>query len=125
MKNIIVTGIGCFAKPEKLSRIFLKMVRIYTLGQIEGIDVSKRHEWGDTESTRLVEALIAGESLEHHSLHCDSPNAPEYQKITGFFLTLKDQKLNLSIFAKKRGSRQERHSAVLDVLTNIRRSRLN
>jgi len=125
MKNQMITGIGCFAKPEKLSRIFLKMIRNYALGQIEGIDPADRKQWGETESTRLMEALIVGKNPQSHSSDSDSTQTPEYQKITGFFLALKDQKLNLSIFAKKWSGRQERYSAVLDVLTQMRRSRLN
>jgi hypothetical protein len=125
MKNQTVTGIGCFAKPEKLRRIFLKMVQRYALGQIEGIDLADRRESGETESTRLIEALVAGKFLEPDPSDANSPDAPEYKKITGFFLTLKDQKLNLSIFAKNGGCRQERHSAVLHALTDIRRRRLN
>jgi hypothetical protein len=125
MKNQTVTGIGCFARPEKLRRIFLKMVQRYALGQIEGIDLADRSESGETESIRLIEALIAGRNLELHPSNSNSPDAPEYKKITGFFLTLKDQKLNLSIFAKNSDRRQERHSAVLDALTDIRWRRLN
>ncbi len=101
------------------------MVQRYALGQIEGIDLADRSESGETESIRLIEALIAGRNLELHPSNSNSPDAPEYKKITGFFLTLKDQKLNLSIFAKNSDRRQERHSAVLDALTDIRWRRLN
>ena len=125
MKNQTVTGIGCFAGPEKLSRLFLKMVRNYALGRIEGIDLASGRECGETESTRLIEALIAGKTLDSDPTDSDAAGAPENKKITGFFLTLKDQKLSLSIFAKKSGCRQERHSAVLGVLTDMRRRRLN
>jgi hypothetical protein len=125
MKNLNVTGIGCFARPEKLRRIFLKMIQKYALGQIEGIDLANKRESGETESTRLIEALVAGKVLGPDPSDTISPDAPEHKKITGFFLTLKDQKLNLSIFAKNGGCRQERHSAVLDALTDIRWRRLN
>ena len=125
MNNQTVTGIGCFARPEKLRRIFLKMVQRYALGRIEGIDLTDGRESGETESARLIAALIAGQILQPHPSDSNSPNAPEYKKITGFYLTLKDQKLNLSIFAKNGGCRQERHSAVLNALTDIRRRRLN
>jgi hypothetical protein len=125
MKNQTITGIGCFAKPEKLRRIFLKLIQRYALGQIEGLDLINRQESGETESIRLIEALIAGQILDLDPSDTNTSDAPECKKITGFFLTLKDQKLNLSIFAKNGGCRQERHSAVLDALTNIRWKRLN
>ena len=101
------------------------MVQRYALGQIEGLDLINRGESGETESTRLIEALIAGQILDSDPSDVNTSDAPEYKKITGFFLTLKDQKLNLSIFAKNGGCRQERHSAVLNALTDIRRRRLN
>ena len=125
MKNQTVTGIGCFARPERLRRIFLKMVQDYALGQIEGIDLTNKGKLGGTESTRLIEALITGKKLAPETPNAAIPEAPEYKKITGFYLTLKDQQLKLSIFAKKGNCRQERHSAVLDLLTDMRRSRLN
>jgi hypothetical protein len=101
MKNETVTGIGCFAGPERLRRFFLKMVQNYARGQVDGIDLTNRGQVGETESTRLIEALIAGKILDPEPSESNSPDVPEYKKITGFFLTLKDQKLNLSIFAKK------------------------
>ncbi len=125
MKYQTVTGIGCFAKPEKLSRIFLKMVRNYALGQIEGIDLTGDFESGGTDSTRLIEALITGQSLGSDPSDSDACGASENKKITGFFLALKDHRLKLSIFAKKGSCPQERHSAVLDTLTSMRWRRLN
>jgi len=125
MRYQTITGIGCFAKPEKLSRIFLKMVQNYALGQIEGIDLTVDLDSGGTESTRLIKALMTGQSLAPDPSDSDVCGAPENKKITGFFLTLKDHRLRLSIFAKKGGCPQERHSAVLDALTSMRWRRLN
>jgi hypothetical protein len=125
MKNHMVIGIGCFARPDKLSRIFLKIVRNYALGSIEGIDLVDGNDFGETESNRWIEALIAGKNVESDSPDSASADVPENRKITGFFLALKDQRLKLSIFAKKGNCQQVRHSAVLDALTNMRRSRLN
>ena len=36
MENQNFIGIGCYAKPERLSRIFKKLVRAYTLGPFKG-----------------------------------------------------------------------------------------
>ena len=46
-------------------------------------------------------------------------------KITGFYLSLKDQKLNLSIFASGNNSRPEIITRSLDTLSRIRQKRLN
>ncbi len=125
MNNRTVTGVGCFAGPEKLSRIFLKMVQNYALGEFKGIESANDSETGRTEGVRLLKALIAGKPASHESLDADPGKFPQHKKITGFFLTLKDQKLILSIFAEAGDNRQERYSTVLDALTNMRRKRLN
>jgi hypothetical protein len=125
MQNNMIAGIGCFAKPETLSRVFNKMVRDFALGRIEGIGSENRHEWGGPEAARLIAALMAGEKPKLRPLDSTCPDDTENGEITGFFLTLKDQKLNLSIFAKTDGCRQQRYSAVLDGITQLRHSRLN
>ena len=125
MNNRTVTGIGCFAGPERLSRIFLKMVQNYTLGEFSGIEPADEPQTGETEGAQLLKALIAGKPASHESLDADPGELAEVKKITGFFMTLKDQKLKLSIFSKTGCNRQERHSAVLDSLTNMRLKRLN
>ena len=125
MQHNMITGIGCFAKPATLSRVFRKMIRDFALGQVEGIGPANRHEWGGTETARLIAALMAGEKVKPHPSDSGCPDAAEDREITGFFLTLKDQKLNLSIFAKTGGSREQRYSAVLDGITKLRYSRLN
>jgi hypothetical protein len=43
MKNQNVTGIGCFAKPERLGRIFNKLVQNYTLRPIKGNQLFDGH----------------------------------------------------------------------------------
>ena len=125
MNTRTVTGVGCFAGPEKLSRTFLKLVQHYTLGGFKGIISANDSEAGQTEGVQLLKALITGKPADPVSLDADPGEAPETRKITGFFLTLKDQKLKLSIFAESGGNRQERYSAVLDALTNLRLKRLN
>jgi hypothetical protein len=125
MKNQFVTGIGCFASPQKLSRIFLKMVQNYTLGQLGRTELADGCESGATEGAELLKALIAGKATCQYSSEPDAADKLENKKITGFFLTLKDQNLKLSIFTKIGDCRKERHSAVLDRITRVRCKRLN
>ena len=125
MKNHMITGIGCFAKPEKLNRIFLKMMQNYTLGPIEGFELTDSHKSDKTESNRLLKALLAGKAADLDASGLNTDGGPERQTITGFFLSLKDQKLKLSIFAKKKGCRRQRHSAILDEFSKVRQKRLN
>ena len=124
MDNQTITGIGCFAGPKKLSRIFLRMVQTYTLGRLDGIDWIKGCNSGDAEGPELLKALIAGKAARPESSLPDAADSLE-KKITGFFMTLKNHRLELSIFARNRNCRPEIHSAVLDEFTRIRQKRLN
>jgi hypothetical protein len=61
MMNRKVTGIGCYAKPAKLSRVFKKMVRNYTLGQFESINLANSQDMaGGVDGTIMLKALISG-----------------------------------------------------------------
>jgi hypothetical protein len=125
MENQTITGVGCFAEPRKLSRIFLRMVQTYTLGKLDGIDWINDCGSDETEGTRLLKALIAGKSAGQNAMFPGVDDRWPNKRITGFFLTLKDQVLELSIFAKNGNCRRERHSAVLDGFTKVRQRRLN
>ena len=125
MENHIITGVGCFAGPEKLSRIFIRMVQAYTLGKLDGIDWVNACESDETEGTRLLKALIAGKAAGQNGMIPDAADRRPDKKITGFFLTLKDQRLKLSILAKKGDRQLEWHSAILNEFTRMRRKRMN
>ena len=125
MENQIITGIGCFAEPEKLSRIFLRMVQTYTLGKLDGIDWVNDCKSDETEGSRLLKALIAGQAAGQNAMIPGVEDRCPNKKITGFFLTLKGQRLKLSILAKKDDRQQEWHSAILNEFTQMRHKRLN
>lgn len=126
MEHQAITGIGCFAGLEKLNQVFWRMAQTYALGKLEGIEWSDCSESGATEGNKLLKTLISGKSdWPDTSIPDAGDSVIENKKITGFFLTLKDQGLELLIFAKNGDCRLERHSAVLDALTTIRRRRLN
>jgi len=126
MTNKKVTGIGCYAKPATLSRVFKKMVRNYTLGQFESINLINGHdEVRGNDGTVLLKALIAGKAGYFPSPDSESCSVAEIRKITGFFLTLRNQRLNLSIFARGNRNIRERYTANLDAFTELRQKRLH
>jgi hypothetical protein len=126
MINKKVTGIGCFAKPATLSRVFKKMVQNYTLGQFECINrVNGHDEARAAHGTVLLRALIAGKAGYFPSPDSESRSIAENRKITGFFLTLRNQRLNLSIFARGYCNIRERYTTSLDAFTELRQKRLN
>ena len=125
MENRTVTGIGCFARPQKLSRIFLRMVRTYSLGQIGAADLVEGCTCRESVSTDLIRALIEGHTAGLDGATRGTAALTGNRKITGFYLALKGNSLELSIFARNRTRQQEIHSAVLHKLTRFRQKRLN
>ena len=122
MINRKVTGIGCFAKPATLSRVFKKMVRNYTLGQFL---FNSREEARGADGNALLRALMAGKAGYFPAPDSETCVVVKNRKITGFFLTLRNQRLNLSIFARGDRNVRERYTARLDAFTELRHKRLN
>ena len=128
MINRKVTGIGCFAKPATLSRVFKKMVQNYTLGQFESINLVNGHDEvrdRDADGAALLRALIAGKAGCFATPDSESCLVAESRKITGFFLTLSNHCLHLSIFARGDRNVRERYTASLEAFTELRQKRLN
>ena len=125
MENQTMTGVGCFAEPRKLSRIFLRMVQTYTLGNLDGIDWINDCGSDETEGTRLLKALIAGKAANQKGMIPGAGDRWPNKRISGFFVTLKDQRLKLSILAKKGDRQLEWHSAILNDFNRMRRRRMN
>ena len=105
---------------------FQKMVRNYTLGQFESINQVNGHdEVRGSDGTVLLKALIAGKTGYFPSPDSEFCSVAENRKITGFFLTLRNQRLNLSIFARGDRNIRERFTASLEAFTELRQKRLN
>jgi hypothetical protein len=125
MKNQTVTGIGCFAKPERLGRIFNKLVQTYTLGPIKGNQLFDGHLPKESEGADLLLALMTDLTGDSSSAGYETPSFKGSKKIAGFYMSFKDHKLNLSIFARGNSSRSEIFTTSLDELTKLRQKRLN
>jgi hypothetical protein len=125
MDNQTVIGIGCFAKPERLSRIFNKLVQDYALDSVEGDQLLDQNIPARCECADLIKALMAGPTKSRRPGGCKVIKFPGHRIITGFYLSLFDQKLNLKIFARGNSSKQEIYTAMLDDLTKLRHERLN
>ncbi len=121
-----VTGIGCFAKPETLSRVFKKMVQSYTLGEFENINPLTDHEnLRRPDNFILLDALITGSTGYSPTTDSETIGNTKDTKVTGFFLTLRNQQLKLSIFAKGSHNSRERYTTTLAGYTKLRQKRLN
>jgi hypothetical protein len=100
MKYQGVIGIGCYGKPETLSRVLKKMVEKYITVNFKGNGRKDSQPCVQFETLKLLKALIGG-LLENHQF--PEPEIIENIKksgITGFFLALERRKLNLSIFTR-------------------------
>lgn len=125
MDNQTVIGIGCFAKPERLSRIFKKLVQDYAMVSAEGDQLFDQYIPPGGGGADLLRALLARPTKGRPSGGYETIRFPKSQNITGFYLSFFGQKLNLMIFTRGNSSRQEIYTATLDELTKLRHERLN
>jgi hypothetical protein len=125
VNNQVMVGIGCFAKPEVLSRVLKRMVETYILGTIEGLASDCGFQLGPLDLKQLLKLIFNG-GVEHRT----SPDGDGYKRlenktITGFFLKFEEQGLNLSVFTRESGVENGRYSANLYEFKHLRRKRLN
>ena len=100
MKYQGVIGIGCYGKPETISRVLKKMVEKYIVGNTKAPDRKDNQQCVQFETLKLLKVLIGG-LLENQQL--SEPEIIENIKnsgITGFFLALESRRLNLSVFTR-------------------------
>ena len=119
MNTSKLMGVGCFAKPDKLSRVFKRAVESYALGEI--IAFNGHNDAGGNLLDTIIAAMPSGRRTLRSGRFSDSSD----KRITGFFLDFKNQGLHLSVFLKSDSSHQERFTARLDGLTHLRNKRLN
>ena len=122
MKYQGVIGIGCYGKPETISRVLKKMVEKYIVGNIKAPDRKDNHQCVQFETLKLLKMLIGG-LLENQQL--SEPQITENIKnsgITGFYLALESRRLNLSVFTR---DGRPVGSMNLDGQTEIKRTHLN
>ncbi len=86
MQNKNITGIGCFANPATLNRVFKKIVRKYTLGQFEDTALINEYKAMGTDGCKLLAALIAGEAGCFRSIDQKSSDVLENKKLSAFLL---------------------------------------
>jgi len=125
MKNLAIVGIGCFAKPETLSRVLKNMIEGYILGNFERFTEKNNNNSLSTDLIQLLKDIIVGSSESQQTIGGEVIDSLADKKITGFFLRLKNERLNLSLFTRESGLKCKKFSANLDALTQIRKKRLH
>ena len=125
MKNLGMVGVGCFAKPETLSRVLKNMIEGYILGNFKRLTEENNDNSISIELIQLLKAIIVHATENQQTIGAELIDSLEGKKITGFFLALKNESLNLSLFTRENRLKCKKFSANLDALTQIRKKRLN
>jgi hypothetical protein len=120
-----VVGIGCFAKPEILSRVLRKMVEGYIFGNLEGYTEKSVGESMSSDLIVLLKTVIGGLCGNQQAFGSGIIDSLTGKRITGFFLAMENEGLNLSVFTREGRSTYKKISTNLDALTQIRKKRLH
>ena len=125
MRDSGIVGIGCYAKPETLSRVLKKWVEHYVLGSIEGLVRDNGEKFDPSEGIQLLKTIIGGPAAKQHVPGADTTGSQQNTRVIGFFLALENQGLNLSIFTRDRHLAGKNYTTNLTCLTKIRQKRLH
>ena len=125
MNDIGVVGIGCFAKPETLSRVLKKMVEGYILGNLEGHVEKIRNDSMSSDLIQLLKTVIGGIAGNQQAIGSGIIDSLSGKKITGFFLAMENEGLNLSVFTREGRSVSRKISTNLGTLAQTRKKRLH
>jgi hypothetical protein len=120
MDNAIIrmTGVGCFAAPSTLSRVLRRMVAAYSLGDWSAAEGLRKDS---SPAVQALQKLMSSGSVSSAS----AGPGPEEEGIAGFFLNFDRERLNLSVFTRRRGMPCRKYTASLEELIRLRRSRLH
>lgn len=117
-------GIGCFAEGHTLRRVFRKALENFVLGQYEDIcplaDRASNHE----DMARFFSSVIHFGTEKPDEFGSISKFIPESSKITGFFLGLNKQAMQLIVFFLDSAHRPARLTARLEKFNRLRKKRL-
>ena len=79
MRNQRFTGIGCFAKPDQLERIFNRIVRSCALNPIGGIEPPEANTSKNIGGIHLLQALVTDltETVPSNGNRADNSTNPK------------------------------------------------
>jgi hypothetical protein len=118
-----VAGLDSFGKPEFFSKIFKKLVESYALDAIDWFDPEKEHKVLKSEVTRFMKSSQTAHVESRESIGLGRDLRIESRKITGFALSLDDQILHLSIFARENGRDGQESASRIQRFSRRRRNR--
>ena len=106
MKGGNIIGVGCFAKPATLKRVFQKIISRYAPEAVESIVVEAMDKiFGSTYVGRPEASVAAHLPMRAGATVRDMGS----RQVTGFFLSRKGRRLDLAIFTKGECARRQRY----------------
>ena len=123
MINGKVAGLDAFGKPGTFSEVFKKLLESYALDAIDWHDPDKEHKALKSEVTKFQKATLAADAEGRPSVGLGTDFRLESRKVTGFALTLDDQLLHISIFARANNQGHVKQTSRMERYTQRRRNR--
>ena len=118
-------GIGCFAGSATMCRVFRRALESYLLSKYEDIWPSTDRVFNDENLTRFFKSVIHSGAGAPDQADPELKSVPESAKITGFFLGLNKQALQLVLFFLKENRQQTLLTTRLEKFTRLRKKRLH
>ncbi len=111
MKGEHVVGIGCFARPATLKRVFQKMISNWAPATIESLGAATAEKIFGQGDVRQPDLSVSGAAAEGPAQLVYNL---ESRQITGFFLSQKGQRLKLTVFARGQRAQRQRYLLTLE-----------
>ena len=117
-----IVGVGCFGKAEKFNRFFEKMMSSHVWGPSAcntGTDA------GDSGLLNALTTAIPHPGSERGAEIFPPEGSDEAVRITGFFLTLKEDQMRLWVYTRTGAEKSRCHTIDMQRLSRIRPRRLH
>jgi hypothetical protein len=123
MANVV--GVGCFAGTETLCRVFKKALENFILNTYEDISWPVGRISNHEDLTQLFRSVIACGVQNPARDQRTAETVAAKAQITGFFLGLNKQSLDLIVFFLREGHQAARYTVRLEKFTRLRNKRLH
>ena len=112
-----IIGFGCFGKPDAFSKVLAKIMASYVLVKESDFRPFEKICCIIGDDGRLFSEPIQGSSRIPEGQNSDWTPPRDTTKITGFFLAVDKQRLNLSVFTRESNQWQKRYTFSLAAFT--------
>ena len=120
-----VIGIGCFAESSTIYRVFKRVLENFILSKYEEIYPPAECILNDESVTQFFRSVITFGMEKPDQIDRALESISASAVITGFFLGLNKQALQLILFFLRNGHQQTKFIVQLDKFTRLRKNRLH